>query len=72
MRLLLVDDDAGLRDLVRTTFQLVDVDVVEADGAATAKLALAERLPDVVVLDLRMPGEDGADLCRRLNGAHEP
>jgi response regulator RpfG family c-di-GMP phosphodiesterase len=66
MRLLLVDDDARLRELVRTTFELVDVEVVEADGVASAEQALVERRPDVIVLDLRMPGEDGAALARRL------
>jgi response regulator RpfG family c-di-GMP phosphodiesterase len=66
MRLLLVDDDARLRELVRTTFELVDVEVHEADGVGAAEQALTERRPDVIVLDLRMPGEDGAALARRL------
>jgi response regulator RpfG family c-di-GMP phosphodiesterase len=66
MRLLLVDDDAGLRELVRTTFELVDVEVTEADSAEAAWRALPERRPDVIVLDLGMPNTDGAELFRRL------
>jgi len=66
LRLLLVDDDAGLRELVRTTFHLVDVDVDEAESAAQAERLLRARRPDVVVLDVHMPGESGLDLCRRL------
>jgi putative two-component system response regulator len=66
MRLLLVDDDAALRELVRTTFELVDVEVVEADSAESAELALAERRPDLAVVDLGMPRVDGAELFRRL------
>jgi response regulator RpfG family c-di-GMP phosphodiesterase len=71
MRLLLVDDDARLRELVRTTFELVDVEVMEADSVAAAERLLGERRPDVIVLDLRMPGEDGAALARRLKADRE-
>ena len=66
MRLLLVDDDAGLRALLRATFETFDVTVDEADGAAAAERRIAASRPDVVVLDVLMPGETGLDLCRRL------
>jgi response regulator RpfG family c-di-GMP phosphodiesterase len=66
MRLLLVDDDAALRELVRTTFELVDVEVIEAENADAAERALAESRPDIVVLDLGMPRVDGAELFERL------
>jgi len=66
LRLLLVDDDAGLRELVRTTFGLVDVELDEADSADAAEVLLAERLPDVIVLDLSMPRVDGVEFFSRL------
>jgi putative two-component system response regulator len=66
VRLLLVDDDAGLRALLRTTFELVDVDVEEADSAQAALASIAVRQPDAIVLDVQMPGMDGLELCRRL------
>jgi putative two-component system response regulator len=66
MRILLVDDDAGLRALLRTTFEAVDVELEEADNAASAAGALERSRPDVVVLDVRMPGMDGIELCRRI------
>ena len=66
MRLLLVDDDPGLRTLVRATFDEVDFEIVEAASAAEARAAVAERIPDVIVLDVRMPGESGMELCREL------
>jgi ribonuclease P protein subunit RPR2 len=66
VRLLLVDDDAGLRELVRTTFGLVDVEVAEAESAEAAEALLADRLPDVVVLDLGMPRVDGVAFFKRL------
>ena len=68
MRILLVDDDAGLRALLRTTFEAVDVELEEADNAASAAGALERAIPDVVVLDVRMPGMDGIELCRRIKG----
>jgi len=66
LRLLLVDDDAALRALVRTTFEVVDLQVEEAEDAREARRRIEARRPDVIVLDVLMPGESGLDLCRSL------
>ncbi len=66
MKLLLVDDDAGLRALLRTTFEVFDIDVDEAEDARAAERAVAISSPDVVVLDVRMPGMSGLEFCHRL------
>jgi cyclic di-GMP phosphodiesterase len=66
VKLLLVDDDAGLRALLRTTFEVFDIDVDEAEDARTAERAIAVSPPDVVVLDVMMPGMSGLDFCRQL------
>ncbi|MEP6910647.1 MAG: response regulator [Actinomycetota bacterium] len=66
LRLLVVDDDAALRILLRTTFEVVDIDVEEADSAEAAAQRIANRPPDVVVLDVTMPGMDGVTFCRQL------
>ena len=66
LRLLVVDDDPGLRILLRTTFEVVDIEVDEADSADLARERIAERHPDVVVLDVSMPGTDGLTFCRQL------
>ncbi len=68
MRLLLVDDDHGLRTLLRTTFEVFDIEVEEADSALVALERIAARRPDVVVLDVQMPGMSGLELCRKLKG----
>ena len=68
MRLLLVDDDEGLRALLRTTFEAVDVEVDEAVDAASAQRRIAEARPDAIVMDVSMPGMSGVELCARLKG----
>src|SRR5918994_327995 len=66
MRVLLVDDDAALRTLLRTTFEIFDIDVEEAESAVAAERAIGSFQPDVLVLDVRMPGMDGLEFCRQL------
>ena len=69
MRVLLVDDDAGLRALLRTTFDVFDIEVVEAQSAAEARGLIADDQPDVIVLDVLMPGMDGIEFCRELKSS---
>jgi len=65
---LLVDDDEGLRALLRTTFEAVDVEVEEASNAIGAQQRIAASRPDAIVLDVSMPGMDGAAFCATLKG----
>ena len=66
MRLLLVDDDEGFRALLRTTFEAVDMEVAEAEDADAARAQIAAQRPDVIVLDIRMPGTSGVTFCAQL------
>jgi cyclic di-GMP phosphodiesterase len=66
VRLLIADDDAALRALLRTTFEVVDVEVEEAATAEAALEAVVRERPDAIVLDFRFPGMSGIELCRRL------
>ena len=66
MRLLIVDDDAALRALLRTTFEVVDVEVEEASSAEAALRLVQGWEPDAIVLDVRMSGMSGLELCRQL------
>jgi putative two-component system response regulator len=66
MKILLVDDEPALRELLRATFEGADVSVDEASSGQEAEERIRRRRPDVIVLDLRMPGMDGTELCKRL------
>ena len=70
-RILVVDDDPRLRDLLRRYLSDNGFSVYTADNAATmSKLWLRERF-DLLVLDLMMPGEDGLAVLRRLRGGND-
>jgi response regulator RpfG family c-di-GMP phosphodiesterase len=71
VRLLLVDDDPGLRALLRATLDAVDVEVDDAADAAAAIAAMARQTPDAIVLDVNLPGIDGLAFCRQLKGDRE-
>jgi putative two-component system response regulator len=66
LRILLVDDDPALRTLLRTTFEVADVEVEDAASAAEARRAIEKAHPSVIVLDVNMPGKTGLELCREL------
>ena len=68
-KVLVVDDDIRLRDLLRRYLTEQGFNVVTAENAqAMNKLWIRERY-DLLVLDLMLPGEDGLAICRRLRGA---
>jgi DNA-binding response OmpR family regulator len=63
---LVVDDDATVSDVVRRYLERADFAVtLAADGPGALAAATAQR-PDLVVLDLMLPGMDGLEVCRRL------
>src|SRR5262245_252099 len=66
VKILLVDDEPALRELLRTTFEGAHVLVDEAGSGLEAEARIRRRRPDVIVLDLRMPGMTGTELTRRL------
>jgi two-component system response regulator MprA len=65
-RLLIVEDDAAVRRMLERSLRAEGFDITGAADGGTA-LALAERTtPDLVVLDVSMPGLSGFEVCRRL------
>ncbi len=70
-RILVVDDEAEIRKSLRMVLEYEGYDVIEASSGAEG-LALAEReAPDLVFLDVKMPGMDGLDVLQRLQASRE-
>ncbi|WP_425556774.1 response regulator transcription factor [Kitasatospora saccharophila] len=65
-RVLVVDDDAGIRRSLERGLRLSGFRVAVAADGALALAALAEEPPDVLVLDVGMPGSSGTEVCRTL------
>jgi DNA-binding response OmpR family regulator len=67
---LVVDDDDAIRGVVRTVLEADGFEVVEASDGPAALLLLDSingRGPELVVLDIMMPGIDGIEVCRRID-----
>jgi len=65
-KILVVDDDPRLRELLRRYLDEQGFAVKAVEGAAAMDKALLREGYDLIVLDLMMPGEDGLSICRRL------
>ncbi len=64
--ILVVDDEARIVKLVRDYLERAGFDVIAAPGGEAALRLARRQQPDLVVLDLMLPGVDGLDVCRRL------
>ncbi|HVL40965.1 MAG TPA: response regulator, partial [Brevundimonas sp.] len=71
-RILVVDDDPGIREVLCDYLGQHGYDATGAASAAEMDRAIAHQRPDLIVLDLMMPGEDGLSVCRRLSGKGGP
>ncbi len=66
LRILVVDDDQALRELLTDYLTQVGFIVDAAADGVQMRERLAQRMPDAIVLDLMMPGDDGLTLAREL------
>lgn len=65
-RVLVVEDEAAIQELLRFSLQQAGFDTVVVDSAEQALAAVARELPAVVLLDLMLPGMSGVTLARHL------
>jgi DNA-binding response OmpR family regulator len=65
-RVLAVDDDASVCDFYEQALRLGGYDVECAPSAAKARDALAKRRPDIILMDIMMPDQDGISFTREL------
>lgn len=67
--ILIVEDDPDIRILVTALLQAEGFAVEQAENAIDMDDTLARTRPDLIILDLMLPGEDGLSICRRLRNA---
>ncbi len=66
MKILVIDDESESRSLLTAILTAEGYDVRAADGGKLALAALAVTRPELILLDIRMPGMDGFEVCRRI------
>ena len=65
-RLLIADDEDGIRALVRMTLDVESLEILEAADGNEAVTLARDTLPDLILLDVMMPGRSGFEVCRTL------
>ena len=63
---LIVDDEAPIREMIAVALEMADYRVLEADNAQAAHAIIVDDQPDLLLLDWMMPGTSGIELARRL------
>jgi len=66
LKVLVVDDEEGLRTILRNELSDHGFEVMEADGGQSAIGQMSVMRPDLVILDVRMPGMDGLQVLRAI------
>lgn len=64
--ILVVDDEADIRDMLRIALEMADYRVIEANNAQSAHALAIDEQPDLILLDWMMPDTSGIELARRL------
>jgi excisionase family DNA binding protein len=67
---LVVDDDDRLREFIRVNLEMEGYDVAEAANADEGLVAVEAQAPDLILLDVMMPGVDGWEMLRRIQERH--
>src|SRR5215207_3502860 len=70
-RILVVDDEAEIRKSLRMILEYEGYDILEASSGADGLVIADREAPDLVFLDVKMPGMDGLEVLQRLQAARE-
>ncbi len=65
-KILVVDDDLDTLEFVKTLLEFEGYDVETAANGQDALTTVSTTIPDLIILDVRLPGMDGYEICRRL------
>ncbi len=69
--ILIVDDDPNVLDLLKSGLEIMGYNVTACESAAEFERTLKSFRPDLILMDVSMPGEDGISLCRNIKTAKE-
>jgi len=65
-KILIVDDESAIRDMLRVALEMAEYNCIEASNAQDAHALIVDEKPDLILLDWMMPGTSGIELARRL------
>jgi two-component system response regulator RstA len=69
--LYIIEDDAKLRDMLTEYFSSQDFDVTSFESGDSVAAVIVEKQPDLVILDLMLPGVDGLTICRQIRSNYQ-
>ncbi|OIJ22411.1 DNA-binding response regulator [Anaerobacillus alkalidiazotrophicus] len=70
-KVLVVDDDPNVREIIRIYFKTQQIGLVEADDALLALELVEKEMPDIIILDVMMPKMDGFEVCREIRKKYD-
>ena len=70
-KILVVEDDQAIREMLRFVLQQKHFDILEAENAEQALRLIHDRSPSLILLDWMLPGMSGVDLARKLKEVQE-
>ena len=65
-KILLVDDEEGFLSVIKEALEIRGFDIVTAKSAIEAGLELSSKRPDLILMDIKMPGIDGLQACAAI------
>lgn len=65
-QILIIEDEEDIRELVRYNLERENFAVIEAESGEAGLKSVAQKKPDLILLDLMLPGKDGLQICREL------
>jgi two-component system response regulator (stage 0 sporulation protein F) len=70
-KLLIIDDEADVREFAANFFRKRKIDAITSCSGEEALKVLEKQIPDLILLDIKMPGIDGIETLRRIKDSHK-
>jgi two-component system, OmpR family, alkaline phosphatase synthesis response regulator PhoP len=68
-KILLIEDDEDIAELIRIQAEILGYKIVRAADGLNGYAAVEKELPDVIILDIMLPGQSGFDVCKRIKAS---